>query len=108
MQSEQQTQMVPLNMLKTSSNLLMTVPRRISFVDFFCYLWFMFVFLTLSCLFLVHSPVITCWERADLLALLCVVFSCVCVTFPYGVPCQVRYLIVSVPDLCLSLFFNTT
>ena len=24
------------------------------------------------------SLVVTCWERADLLALLCVMFSCVC------------------------------
>ena len=29
------------------------------------------------------SLVITCWERADLLALLFVVFACVFVTFPY-------------------------
>ena len=27
---------------------------------------------------------ITAWKKADLLALLCVVFSCVLVTFPYG------------------------
>ena len=39
------------------------------------------------------SLVITCWERADLLALLCDVFSCVFVTFPYGVLGQVWYLI---------------
>ena len=48
---------------------------------------------------------ITCWERADLLALLCVMFSCVFVTFIYGVlygvPGQVWHLIVSIPDLCL-------
>ena len=45
--------------------------------------------------------VITCWERADLLALLC----CVFVTFPYGVPGQVWYSVVSFPDLCLPLYF---
>ena len=45
---------------------------------------------------------IICWERADLLARLCVVFSCVFVTFPYDVPGQVWYLI---PDLCLTLYF---
>ena len=28
-------------------------------------------------------------------------FSCVCVTFPYLVPGQVWYLIVSIPDFCL-------
>ena len=44
------------------------------------------------------------WERADQLALLCVMFSCVFVTFPYGVPGQVWYLIISIPDLCLFYF----
>ena len=29
---------------------------------------------------------ITCWEMADFLPLLCVVFSCVFVMFPYGGP----------------------
>ena len=52
------------------------------------------------------SLVITCWERTDLLALLCVVFPCVFVTFPYGVSGQVWYLIVSIPDLCLLLYFH--
>ena len=43
----------------------------------------------------------TCWERTDLLALLCVMFTCVLVTFLYGVPGQVWYYIVLIPDLCL-------
>ena len=38
-------------------------------------------------------------ERADL----CVVFSCIFVTFPYGVLGQVMYLIVSIPFLPSSL-----
>ena len=42
--------------------------------------------------------VVNCWERADLLALVCDV--CVCVTFPCGILGQVWYLIVSIPDLC--------
>ena len=47
--------------------------------------------------------VVTCWERADLLALMLVTFNCVFVTFPYGILGQVWYLIVSIPDLrCLS------
>ena len=41
--------------------------------------------------------VVTCWERADILILLCVMFSCVFVTFSFGVLGQVRYLIVSIP-----------
>ena len=39
--------------------------------------------------------------KGDLLALLCVSFSCVFVTFPYGILDQVWYLIVSIPDLCI-------
>ena len=51
------------------------------------------------------SHVVTCWERVDLLALLCAVFSLLyfC-NFPYGVPGQVWYLIVSIPDNCLPLY----
>ena len=49
------------------------------------------------------SIVVTCWERADLLTVLCVMFPCVFVTFPYGVLGQVWYLIVSIPDLCIPL-----
>ena len=52
---------------------------------------------------------VTCWERADLLALLCVMFYCVFVTFPCVVLGQVKCLIVSIPDLCLlSYFFDLT
>ena len=46
--------------------------------------------------------VVTCWERADLLAFVCGVF-CEFVTFPLG---QVWYLIVSIPDLCTFTYFN--
>ena len=59
---------------------LLTVPRRCFFV---C-----------SCLAghtvlsIPYSLVVTCLERADLLALLYVMFSCDFVTFPYGVLCQ--------------------
>ena len=49
--------------------------------------------------------VITCWERADLLALLCVMFPRVFVTFSYGVLGQVTSLIVSILGLCLLLYF---
>ena len=49
-----------------------------------------------------------CWERADLLALLCDVFSCPVFFFTllYIVPGQVWYLIVSIPDVCLPLNFG--
>ena len=45
--------------------------------------------------------VVICWEKFDLLALLCVMFSCVLVTFPYDVLGQGWYMIVSIPDFCL-------
>ena len=56
-------------------------------------------------LFVHRYLVITCCERANLLALLFVMFSCVFVTFPCGVLGQVWYFIESMPDLCLLLYF---
>ena len=50
--------------------------------------------------------VVTCWERADLLALVCGV-KLVVVTFPFGILGQVWYLIVSIPDLCPLSYFHT-
>ena len=57
-----------------------------------------------SCVSRAFAPVhcclvVTCWERADLLALVGDVY-CIFVTFPCGILCQVWYLIVSFPDLC--------
>ena len=69
----------------------------------FCYLCFMFACNTV--LFVPCSLVVTCWERADLLVLLYVLFSCVFVTFPYSILGQVWYLIVSIPDICLLPYF---
>ena len=74
-------------------------------------LWILFVIYVsrlslLYCLVCYCSLVITCLEKADLLALLCLRFLCVFVTFPYGVLGKVWYLIVSIPDLCLLLSFD--
>ena len=65
-------------------------------MDHFCYLC-----LSISC-----SLLVICWERADLLARLYVMFSCAFVTFPYGILGQVWYLIVSVHDLCFLSYIN--
>ena len=46
--------------------------------------------------------VVTCWEKADLLALVCSVLLRVC-QFPIGILGQVWYLFVSIPDLCCKL-----
>ena len=61
-----------------------------------------YAFLSVHC-----SLVVTCWERANLLALLYVMFSCVFVIFPCCVLGQVWYFIVSIPDLCLFTYFVT-
>ena len=91
-------------MFKPCSNYyLLTVPRRC----FFCGPLLLFTFHVYLCYAALSFPcilVITCWERADLLALLCVMFSCVCVHFPYGVSAKVWYLIVSIPDLYQLLY----
>ena len=63
-------------------------------MGYFCYLSLFFL---LSCLLM------TCWE--NLLDPLCAKFSCVLVTFPYGVLGQVWYLIVLIPDLFLLSYF---
>ena len=53
-----------------------------------------------------RSLVVTCWEMADLLALLYVMFYCVFVTFPCGVLGQEWCLIVSIPDVCLLSYLE--
>ena len=45
--------------------------------------------------------VVTCWKRADILALV-VMFAC-----PFGILCQVWYLIVSIPDPCCLSFIKS-
>ena len=57
-------------------------------------------FLSVHCSF-----VVTCWERANILALLCVMFYCVFVTFGCGVLGQLWYLIILNSDLCLLTYF---
>ena len=54
-------------------------------MDHFCVLCLTLAFIYYTVLSIICSLVITCWERADLLALLCVMFTCVFVTFLYGV-----------------------
>ena len=47
---------------------------------------------------------VTCWDRADLLTLVCGVHLCDG-HFPIGILGQVWYLIVSIPDLCTLTYF---
>ena len=82
---------------------LLTVPRQC----IFCGSFLLFMFCVCHAFLSVHSSiVVTFWERANLLALLYVMFSCVFITFPCGVLGQVWYLIVSIPDICLLTFFS--
>ena len=72
-------------------------------------LWFFFclVFAMPLCSSVYMCLVATCWERADLLALVCGVQLLVC-HFPIGILSQVRYLIVSIPDLYTLTYFCVT
>ena len=76
-------------------------------MDLFCYLCFVFMFVILSFLFLTAmcSPA---GKGLNFWLYLLEMFSCVFVTFPYGVLCRVRYLIVSIPnlDFILTLIEN--
>ena len=72
-------------------------------------LWILFVICVCLChtvLSVSSSLVVTCWERTALLGPLNLMFSCVFVTFPYGVLGQVWYLIVLIHDLCFLPYFN--
>ena len=51
------------------------------------------------CLYVPMCIVVTCWERVDLLALVCGILLCICY-FPIGILGQVWSLIVSIPDFC--------
>ena len=64
------------------------------------------VFLCHTVLSVPCRRVVTYWERADLLTLLCVKLSCDFVTFQYDVLSQMWYIIVLIPDLCLLLNFD--
>ena len=65
---------------------------------------FCLVFAMSLCASVYMCFVVTCWERADLLALICGVLLWVC-RFPIGILCQVWYLIVSIPGLCTLTYF---
>ena len=71
------------------------------------YVFFYLVFVMSLCASVYLCLVVACWERADLLALVCGVLLCVC-HFPIGILGQVWYLIVSIPDLCTLTYFQKT
>ena len=48
---------------------------------------------------------ITCWERAGILALLCAVFSCIFVNFQMWCSGSGVVRVALTPDLCLPIYF---
>ena len=65
-------------------------------MDHMCYLGFVFAMLSrlfIAAFWAIAGKRLTSW-------LSFVMFICVFVTFPCGILGQVRYLIVSIPDLC--------
>ena len=65
---------------------------------------FLSCFVMLSCTSVCWCLVVTCWERADLLALVCDVY--LWRHFPIGILGQVWCLIVLIPDLCPLSYFD--
>ena len=63
---------------------------------------FCLVFAISLCASVYMCFVVTCRERADLLALVCVCH------FPIGILGQVWYLIVSIPDLCTLTYITVS
>ena len=68
------------------------------------YVFFCLVFVMPSCASADFCLVVTCREKADLLALVCGVQLSV-YHFPIGILGQMWYLIVSIPDLCTLTYF---
>ena len=66
-------------------------------MDHLCFLFLVCIMLSRASIHCCH--VVTCWERADFLALVGDV-HCIFAIFPCEILGQVWYLIVSFPDLC--------
>ena len=87
--------------LSSPLKILLTFPRRY----FLCESFVLFMSYVCHAFASVHCCLeVTCWEWADLMALVCDVY-CDFVTFQFGILGQVWYLIVLIPDpSCLSYF----
>ena len=94
----------PWNRFKPSSKIFYwPFQGGTSFVDLLCF--FCLVVAMPFCVSVHMCLVVTCWERADLLALVCGVYLWVC-HFPIGILGQVWDLIVSIPDLCTLTYLS--
>ena len=103
--SELRVRLAPLNWSKPSSKIFYwPFQGGTSFVDLLCF--FCLAFAMFLCASVKNMCfVVTCWERANLLALVCGVWPWVC-HFPIGILGQVWYLIVSIPDRCTLTYFE--
>ena len=102
--SELRVKLAPSNRFKSSSKIFYwPFQGGTSFVDLLCF--FCLAFVMPLCASVYMCLVVTCWERADLLVLVCGVLLWVC-HFPIGILGQVWYLIVSIPDLCTLTYLN--
>ena len=75
-------------------------------MDLLCFLFCLVLAMSL-CASVYMCFVVTCWERADLLALVGGVLLRVC-HFPIGILGLVWYLIVSIPNLCTLTYFGAS
>ena len=101
--SEFRARLAPWNWFKPSSKIFYwPFQGSTSFVDLLCF--FCLVFAMPLCASVYMWLVVTCWESADLLALVSGVSLWVC-HFPIGILGQVFYLIVSISDLCTLTYF---
>ena len=81
--------LAPINQLNPPVNISLTVPRRCFFCGSFLFAM-LHVSVCCDALSVPCSPVVTCWKRADLSAVICVVFFVLC-HFPKCVLVHVRF-----------------
>ena len=102
--SELRVRLAPLNRFKPSIKIFYwPFQGGTSFVDLYVFFCLVFAMPLLESVYM--CLVVTCWERVDLLALVCCVQLWVC-HFPIGILGQVWYLIVLIPDLCTLTYFS--
>ena len=80
--SELRVRSGPFNMFKTSSNIFTDLSKAVGFFWGFFLLFMIHVCLSYAVWSVPCSLVITCWKKADHLALLCVILSLVFFHFP--------------------------
>ena len=101
--SELRVRLAPWNLFKPSSKIFYRpFQGGSSFVELLCF--FCLVFAMPLCASVYMCLVVTCWERAALLALVCGVLLWVC-HFPIGILGQVWYWFVLIPDICTLTYF---